>query len=101
MPLTSRLSALPAGRGAGVHWEFLPACSHAGGRPCAQHAFLRWTEVEMPYTPKQCRLFGARSGRGGSVPDDWQDHCRKGSEPGGSKAKPRAGKRPAKRRPGG
>lgn len=31
----------------------------------------------MPYTSKQCRLFGAKSRRGESVPDDWQDYCRK------------------------
>lgn len=30
----------------------------------------------MPYTKKQCRAFGAKSGRGESVPADWKEHCR-------------------------
>jgi hypothetical protein len=54
----------------------------------------------VPYTRKQCRLFGAKSSRGESVPDDWQDYCRKGSGK-GSKAKPKAGKPKARRRPSG
>lgn len=31
----------------------------------------------MPYTRKQCRLFGAKQGRGESVPRDWKAHCAK------------------------
>lgn len=31
----------------------------------------------MPYTPAQCRLFGAKQGRGEAVPEDWKEHCKK------------------------
>jgi hypothetical protein len=30
----------------------------------------------MPYKPSQCRLFGAKSGRGERVPQDWREECR-------------------------
>lgn len=32
----------------------------------------------MPYTPAQCRKFGAMARRGEKVPADWKRHCRKG-----------------------
>lgn len=31
----------------------------------------------MPYTPAQCRLFGAKESRGEKVPADWHAHCTK------------------------
>lgn len=34
----------------------------------------------MPYTPAQCRAFGAKESRGESVPSDWHEHCRGKSE---------------------
>lgn len=38
------------------------------------------TVIIKPDTPAQCRLFGAKAGRGESVPDDWKEHCRKGEQ---------------------
>lgn len=32
----------------------------------------------MPYTRKQCGLFGAMEGRGEKTPQDWHAHCKKG-----------------------
>ena len=32
----------------------------------------------MPYTRKQCKVFGAKSNRGQKVPGDWKKHCKKG-----------------------
>lgn len=31
----------------------------------------------MPYTPAQCRKFGAMVARGEKVPKDWKQHCKK------------------------
>jgi hypothetical protein len=31
----------------------------------------------MPYTPEQCKAFGAKSARGEKVPADWKEHCTK------------------------
>ena len=31
----------------------------------------------MPYTPAQCRLFGAKASRGERVPRDWKAHCKR------------------------
>ena len=31
----------------------------------------------MPYTPDQCRAFGAKASRGEQVPNDWKKHCMK------------------------
>lgn len=31
----------------------------------------------MPYSRKQCKAFGAKSGRGEKVPADWKKHCKK------------------------
>lgn len=29
----------------------------------------------MPYTKKQCKLFGSKASRGQDVPQDWKKYC--------------------------
>jgi len=47
----------------------------------------------MPYTKKQCALFGAKSSRGEKVPSDWKEHCTK------SEQKKAAKRKAARKRP--
>lgn len=34
----------------------------------------------MPYTPAQCKAFGAKASRGEKVPSDWKKHCKKSAK---------------------